>query len=749
MPASGLDLATNHVRLADGREVPFDRVLISTGVRARPWFVESEAALDGVFVVRTREHAESLQRALAAGPSRVLVIGAGFTGSEIASVCRERDIPVTVAELASAPLVGALGAMIGEVAAGMQRAHGVDLRCGVKVACLEGDAQGRFRRAHFGDGSTVDADVAVVALGSIRNTEWLRESGLAAGVWGITCDTGCRALDINGRVTDNVFAAGDVARCPNPVYEYRLISLEHWANAVEQAEVAAHNMVSAQADCRPHLSIPLFWSIQFGVNIKSVGVPTFADEVVVTQGSLDDHRFVTAYGYRGRVTAAVSFNNGKWLDHYRRLIETAAPFPPPCPTPDQPTDMKPVPVGTPGPALLAEGATVVLTGHDLGERRVTAVHQRRQEEGQTTTTGTPGTLQRIFDYSARADPYPLYAELRKTPVARQEDGSYVISTYREITDILNDPHLSSDLRNLLRPMPPAEEGATSSFIHMDSPEHDRLRRMAMRHFGPPHTPGLVTGLEGFLTATVGSLIDDLAGKERIDVVDDFAFPFPVTVTCHLLGVPREDEPRFHLWVKDIMNSIDYNPETDPKEKLDKGVQARKDLRQCLGELVEQRHGRPGDGLLSRLANDDGPDGRMTDDEIVATVSLLLIIGHETIVNLITNGMLTLLRHPQVLQRLRDEPDLVVPLVEELLRYEPPCTSFPGGWRTATSPSPTPSSPRARRSCSCWPQAVAIRSASTIRTVSTRIGMTTSTWGSAAASTCVSAARWPGGKPRSR
>ncbi|MGW5324798.1 NAD(P)/FAD-dependent oxidoreductase [Streptomyces sp. NPDC004014] len=378
VPASGLDMAANHVCLADGREIPFDRVLISTGVRARPWFVESEAALDGVFVLRTREHAEGLQQALAAGPSRVLVIGAGFTGSEIASICRERDIPVTVAELAPFPLVGALGAMIGEIAAGMQRAHGVDLRCGVKVTRLEGDAQGHFRRAHFDDGSTVDADVAVVALGGIRNTEWLRGSGLAAGVWGIACDTGCRALTLDGLITDDVFAAGDVARCPNPVYEYRLISLEHWANAVEQAEIAAHNMVSGQADRWPHLTLPLFWSIQFGVNIKSVGVPTFADEVVVTQGSVSEQRFVAAYGYRGRVTAAVSFNNAKWLDHYRRLIETAAPFPPPCPIPDQPADMKPVPVDFPGPALLAQGATVVVTGHDPGERRVTAAQQHHR-----------------------------------------------------------------------------------------------------------------------------------------------------------------------------------------------------------------------------------------------------------------------------------------------------------------------------------------------------------------------------------
>ncbi|MFI9810308.1 cytochrome P450 [Streptomyces sp. NPDC052301] len=231
-------------------------------------------------------------------------------------------------------------------------------------------------------------------------------------------------------------------------------------------------------------------------------------------------------------------------------------------------------------------------------------------------------------------------------------------------------------------MPSAEGRATSSFIHMDPPEHDRLRRVAMRHFGPPHTPGLVTGLDGFLTATVGSLIDDVAGMERIDIVDDFASLFPLTVTCHLLGVPRGDEPRFHLWVNDIMNSIDYDPQTDPKEKLDKGVQARKDLLQALGTLVEQRHNRPGDDLLARLANDDGPDGRMTDTEIAATAKLLLIAGHETTVNLIANGMLTLLRHPHVLQRLRDEPDLVVPLVEELLRYEPPVHIIP--WRAAYS-----------------------------------------------------------------
>ncbi|MEV5731910.1 cytochrome P450 [Streptomyces sp. NPDC052292] len=299
-----------------------------------------------------------------------------------------------------------------------------------------------------------------------------------------------------------------------------------------------------------------------------------------------------------------------------------------------------------------------------------------------TTTETPDTLHRILDYSSRPDPYPLYAELRRTPVARQEDGSYVVSTYREIADLLHDPHLSSDVRNLSHPMPSAEGTTTPAFINMDPPEHDRMRRMAMRHFGPPHTPGLVAGLDPDLTTVVSRLIDDFAGKERIDIVDDFAYPFPVTVICHLLGVPREDEPRFRLWVNDIIDAIAYDPKTDPKEKLDNGIKARQALRQYLGGLLEQRHGKPGDDLLSRLANDDGPDGRMTDEEIVATANLLLIAGHETTVNLITNGMLTLLRQPEVLQRLRAEPDLVVPLVEELLRYEPPVHIIP--WRAAYS-----------------------------------------------------------------
>lgn len=163
VPATGLDMAARRVRLGNGDEVEYDRLLIATGVRARPWPNEEEGSLQGVFVLRTRDDGEGLQRALADNPRRVLVIGAGFTGSEIASACRERGLNVTVAERGDAPLVGALGGVIGEVAAEMHREHEVDLRTGVMVTALEGDPSGRVRAAHLSDGSTIEADVVVVS----------------------------------------------------------------------------------------------------------------------------------------------------------------------------------------------------------------------------------------------------------------------------------------------------------------------------------------------------------------------------------------------------------------------------------------------------------------------------------------------------------------------------------------------------------------------------------------------------------
>ncbi|MER7794584.1 cytochrome P450 [Streptomyces sp. NPDC097640] len=298
---------------------------------------------------------------------------------------------------------------------------------------------------------------------------------------------------------------------------------------------------------------------------------------------------------------------------------------------------------------------------------------------------THGTyMRKIIDYANRADPYPLYSELRKTPVLRDEEGPYLVSTYWEIHGLLHDPRISSDRRNLnpdaarLVALDEEEDDPmlTPNFIRLDPPDHDRLRRIAMSPFGPPHTPRRIHDMRGELGRIISGLIDDFQGRDGADLVDDFAYPFPVTVICRLLGVPRNDEPLFHDWADTIIAGADPDPDADATERRATVRRARTELSMYLSELIEDRRRTPGEDMLSALVHGDGPEERMTHAELVSTASLLLIAGHETTVNLITNGMLTLLRHPDVLKRLHDDPHLAASLVEEVLRYEPPVQLLP-------------------------------------------------------------------------
>jgi len=290
--------------------------------------------------------------------------------------------------------------------------------------------------------------------------------------------------------------------------------------------------------------------------------------------------------------------------------------------------------------------------------------------------------QRVLLYANRANPYPFYAELRKTPVSRQPDGSYVISTYQEIVALLHDPRLSSD------PRPKVESGQAQpqqgSIVSLDPPEHDRVRRQATWPYGPPHTPGLVAGMETGIVGLVDRQIDALRDKTRVDIVEDFAYPIPVTVICELLGVPREDEPRFKVWAEALEpgRQLDAQSPQEARQARDQRDQAFAALTQYIAALIERRRQQPGTGLLSDLAAGHGPDGPMSLAHMVDTGSLLLTAGHETTVNLITNGVLTLLRHPDVLERLRRDPELGIHLVEELLRYEPPVQVVPNRWALA-------------------------------------------------------------------
>jgi cytochrome P450 len=285
----------------------------------------------------------------------------------------------------------------------------------------------------------------------------------------------------------------------------------------------------------------------------------------------------------------------------------------------------------------------------------------------------------VLDFKNRADPYPLYAELRKTPVSRADDGSYVVSTYREIVALLHDPRVSSDQRNRADYPEADDENAVPelppNFIGLDPPEHDRIRRLLTRHFGPPHDPDRITSMAPGMAEIVGSLIDTLAGRDQADLVEEVTYPFPVTVICDLLGVPREDQPRFREWADAIISTID--PTTgDFATRKRRRDEVNAELGSYFGELADADRDHSGNDMLSELVNEDGPEGRLSRDELKANMVLLLIAGHETTVNLIANGVLTLLRYPEVLQRLRRLPDLSARIIEELLRYEPPVQLLP-------------------------------------------------------------------------
>ncbi|MQY36675.1 Cytochrome P450 monooxygenase PikC [Streptomyces sp. RB17] len=275
-------------------------------------------------------------------------------------------------------------------------------------------------------------------------------------------------------------------------------------------------------------------------------------------------------------------------------------------------------------------------------------------------------LARITDYASRPNPYPLYAELREAgPVVWQADGSCLVGGYHLIAALLHDPRMSADPRTR------GEVTHGLPFLRLDDPEHHRLRTRAMRPFGPPHSPGRVDGMRGEIDRITKDLIVSFEAGRQIDVVDDFAYPLPVTVICRLLGVPHEDEPLFRAWSDAIVAAADVSTEVDTAETDKAGEQARMEMGGYLVNLAEQRRGKPSDDMLSAFVNEPDPAMRLSREDLAMTAVLLLIAGHETTVNLITNGVLTLLRRPDQLDLLRREPELLPRAVEELLRYEPP------------------------------------------------------------------------------
>jgi 3-phenylpropionate/trans-cinnamate dioxygenase ferredoxin reductase component len=311
--AERLDLPHRRLVLDGGEHVDVDGLVIATGARPRTFPGRQPA---GVFVLRTLDDALALKAALEDRP-RVVVIGAGFIGSEVAATCKALGVDVTIVEGLDVPLLRVLGPQLGAICGDLHRHHGVALQLGHGVAGLLGDKQ--VEGVELTDGTVVPAEVVVVGIGVTPNTEWLSGCGLDIND-GVVCDRTCRAEG-----ADNVVAAGDVARWYNTLFA-REMRVEHWTNASEQADHAAATLLAAPGQAQEFAPIPYFWSDQYDTKIQMVGVP--GEEVVIAEGSVDERKFVAVYGREGRTVGAIGFSLPRKLMQYRELIADKAPFPP-------------------------------------------------------------------------------------------------------------------------------------------------------------------------------------------------------------------------------------------------------------------------------------------------------------------------------------------------------------------------------------------------------------------------------------
>lgn len=286
------------------------------------------------------------------------------------------------------------------------------------------------------------------------------------------------------------------------------------------------------------------------------------------------------------------------------------------------------------------------------------------------TTTHQGNLGALFDPANRPNPYPLFHQLRDAgPFPVADNAITVIGAHELCTTILRDTTLSSNRSRTLLPSRFSGDEAEhpTSFLSMDPPDHTRLRKLVAKAF----TPRVIAGLEPRITEIVDELFGGFAAGDRFDVVSELAYPLPVQVICELLGVPESDHQLFEGWSRLLVRGLDPAMAiTDPEESA--AVEAAsEEFRAYFSELIAARRAEPGDDLLSRLVLIEEQGDQLTEAELISTCVLLLVAGHETTANLIANGVLALLRHPDQLAALRADPALIGGTVEEVLRYDPP------------------------------------------------------------------------------
>jgi 3-phenylpropionate/trans-cinnamate dioxygenase ferredoxin reductase subunit len=303
--AGALDADGRTVYLSDGYPLRFDGLIIATGVRPRR--LPGGHDLAGVHVLRDHPDVAALRATFANAP-RVVIVGGGFLGMEVAAAGRGLGLDVTVVEPLAQPMIRQVGPVIGAEVARLHREHGVDLRTGIGVTGLEGDG-GVVTGVALTDGSVVPAECVLVSIGAVPATDWLRTSGLAIGD-GVECDEFCRAAP-------GIYAAGDVASWVNPRYQRRM-RIEHRMNATEQGSAAAVNLL--KGDVQPFAPLPYFWSDQYNVKLQVHGHLSDGADIAIEDGSPADGKFVALFRKDGAPTAVLGWNSPARLIRYRKLL---------------------------------------------------------------------------------------------------------------------------------------------------------------------------------------------------------------------------------------------------------------------------------------------------------------------------------------------------------------------------------------------------------------------------------------------
>jgi 3-phenylpropionate/trans-cinnamate dioxygenase ferredoxin reductase subunit len=326
-----LDAEARSVELDDGSIVQADAIVLATG--AAPRSLPGTHALgpaDGLFTLRTLDDSLALRAAVTAVPqTQVVVIGAGFIGAEVASTCVQLGCRVTVLEALDIPLRPVLGPELGRHCASLHGAHGVDLRTDVSVAGLrrassaDGGADGRVGASglevELVGGETIAADVVVVGIGVTPSTGWLDDSGLELGD-GVMCDHRLFA-------SEGIVAAGDVARWMwRHDGEEERIRIEHWQVAAEAGVAAARSLLAGRAEAAAFSPVPYFWSDQFGIRFQVLGNPSGEDDVVITEGSLEEGKFVAVFGRAGRLRAVMAIGKPRQLMGFRPFLQKGCSF---------------------------------------------------------------------------------------------------------------------------------------------------------------------------------------------------------------------------------------------------------------------------------------------------------------------------------------------------------------------------------------------------------------------------------------